>query len=643
MNNNVRPLANTSNAQIINSIKSALSPQFQARIPSATQGNMHDVVDSLRNFPLMRDEFFGVFVQKIIGAYVKHADWDNPLREIGAPKTLRQYGSVYEQAAIGLVEARTRNFNKEYLGDDVYGQYRVPAMTLYHPLTFDHYYPVTIPADALYTAFDTEDGLSNLVAELMSAPIKSDRNDMYLMQAQCFAEYARRGGYYRVHTDDVGAWTSTETEAKHLLRQIRVMSDTLRSTALSGMARYNAAGWVVPWDTTNAVLFATPEVIAALDVEALAQLFNIDKADVPYRIIPIPANMFGIKGVQAILTTTDFMFRWDEMLETTNSPVNPIDGSYNIFYKHRGSVTPNPLANAILFWTGEGTAETVSLPDSVTAGTPSFEIKLGKFGNEHTTPTNVTRGDMVQVVSKLSYVGGAQPYTVEPTGITYEITTTGVSQFTHIDNDGILVCGLDELNTSISVTAQATYINPATPEVEQSVSSDIVVPVVGDALPHGLNTGNVLSRRGFWVTSEYVGSGSGVSDIPFEPMFVGIGENTSSKRTRITFSKDLTTGDRVRLYIYPAFANADATFIQRVNTKVSSGFNDNATGSKLPPSVQDVTPSNIGVNGKAMYKVDAAEGVSNTAYVQYYNKTDPVMDEVPSGEITRKTSDGVDK
>lgn len=477
----IRPLAGKGDVEIFNAVRSATSPQFQVRIPSATQGNIRNAVDTMRNFPYLRDEFTGVLIQRLIGLYVQHADWDDPLKLIGSPRTLKRYGSTYEQAAVGLVKARTRNFNKEYLGDDVYGRYSLPTASVFHPLTFDHYYPVTIPEDALLTAFDGESGMSDYIAEIMNAPILSDRNDMYLMKTQCFAEYARKGGFYRVHTPDVGAANSTEADAKGLLRLIQQTANELKASPMSAMPRYNAMSWVTPWRDSEAILFATPQVIAALNVEALAAAFNIDKVNVPYRIIPIPEDMFGIGGVggkvQAVLTTEDFFFCWDEMLETTNSPVNPIDGTRNIFYKHRGSVTPNPFANAVLFWTGEGSAKSVTLPDTLTTSKPVLELKVQKYGQPAITPQNVERGNLVQVVSTIESANKDKA-SFQPIGITYEVEGAS-SQFTSIDNDGILRCGLDETAETLKVAARATYIDPAHPEIDQKISAELTVPVVG--------------------------------------------------------------------------------------------------------------------------------------------------------------------
>lgn len=550
----VRPLADKGDVEIFNAVRSATSPQFQVRIPAATQGNIRNAVDTMRNFPYLRDEFTGVLIQRLIGLYVQHADWDDPLKLIGSPRTLKRYGSTYEQAAVGLVKARTRNFDKEYLGDDVYGRYSLPTASVFHPLTFDHYYPVTIPEDALLTAFDGEAGMSNYISEIMNAPILSDRNDMYLMKTQCFAEYARKGGFYRVNTPDVGNADSTEADAKTLLRLIQQVANELKASPMSAMPRYNAQSWVTPWRDSEAILFATPAVIAALNVEALAAAFHIDRANVPYRIIPIPETMFGIGGaagkVQAVLTTEDFFFQWDEMLETTNSPVNPIDGTRNIFYKHRGSVTPNPFANAVLFWTGSGSTDTVVLPDTLTTSTPTFELKVRKYGQPAITPQNVSRGDLVQVVSTISSANQGEA-SFQPVGITYAVEGA-TSQFTTIDNDGILRCGLDETAESLKVKAQATYINPATPEIDQTVSAALDVPVVGT-----------------WVGGIKVGAMSSLSITPSESLNIKVGD--SVKLTAQAVMSDGSKLDVSNLATWSVDARATVDKTGKV-TATSAGY-----------------------------------------------------------------------
>ena len=286
-------------------------------------------------------------------------------------------------------------------------------------------------------------------------------------------------------------------------------------------------------------MFATPQVIAALNVEALAAAFNIDKANVPYRIIPIPEDMFGIGGAggkgQAVLTTEDFFFCWDEMLETTNSPVNPIDGTRNIFYKHRGSITPNPFANAVLFWTGEGSSRSVTLPDTLTTSKPEFTLRVMKYGQPSITPENVSRGDLVQVKSEITSANKAKA-SFQPVGIEYEVEGA-TSQFTSIDNDGILRCGLDETAEVLKVTAQATYIDPAHPEIDQTVSAALSVPVVGT-----------------WVGGIKIGALKDLTTLPPSPPSVKVG--ASVKLTAQAIMADGSTVDVSNLATWAVDKNA---------------------------------------------------------------------------------------
>ena len=102
----------------------------------------------------------------------------------------------------------------------------------------------------------------------------------------------------------------------------------------------------------------------------------------------------------------------------------------------------------------------------------------------------MSRGDLVQVVSTITSAN-KNTATFQPKGIKYAVEGA-TSQFTSIDNDGILRCGLDETAETLKVTAQATYINPATPEIDQTVSAALSVPVVGKWLG-GWKTGAIES------------------------------------------------------------------------------------------------------------------------------------------------------
>src|SRR5690606_17422670 len=170
----------------------------------------------------------------------------------------------------------------------------------------------------LTRAFASEHGLSSLISSLMEAPTTSDQWDEYLLMTSLFKEYEDNNGYFKVNIPDVESFGSDSADAKFALRRLREMAENL--TFIS--RRYNAAGMPVAAKREDMVIFTTPEFKAALDVEALAAAFNIDRADVPSRMVTVRKEDFGIEGAQAILTTEDFFVVADTLLET-RSAENP--------------------------------------------------------------------------------------------------------------------------------------------------------------------------------------------------------------------------------------------------------------------------------------------------------------------------------
>lgn len=475
----VRPLREFSNVEFLNAIRNQAGRDFQQRVPAATEGNVRESLENMMNFPALRNKFYDALVNRIAGTYVNQLAWSNPLAEF--KRTAQSYGKTYEEAAVGLIKARVYDPDQEYLGDEIYGTYTPHVETVFHTVNREEYYPLTINKTQLRYAFTEENGLGAFTAQLMEAPRTSDNLDEYLQMVNLFPEYAHLGGYYRVHTDDVTAENIDDTEAqvraRILLRKIRQMVNTL---PIKPSTRYNARHMPSVVNKENLILFMTPEVHAAIDVNALAVLFNEDYAKTNQRIIDISGQDIGIDGFQCILTTREFFFCWDYYYGTQGGVVNPISLGTNYFLHHKEAISLSPFVPAILFWTGKATREDINVPAGATASKPEFQIRLQKYGNPAILPTNVTRGDIVQVVSTISLDG--DPAFRADGGIIYKIASETKSQFTRISNEGVLRVGIDEPMNFVDVQAQATYTNPATPEVPSVVSDTLRVPIVGDGL-----------------------------------------------------------------------------------------------------------------------------------------------------------------
>ena len=475
----VRPLTERPNEDILNAIRNQASPDFQRRIPAATKGNVQHSLENMMNFPSLRNEFYDALVNRICGTWFNPLAWQNPLAEF--KRTAQNYGKTYEEVAVGLIKARVYDPKQEYLGDEIFGTYKPDVETAFHTVNREEFYPITVNETQLRYAFTSDDGLGQLTSQIMEAPITSDNLDEYLHMVHLFPEYARLGGYYRVHVDDVTDQglpdTDMQARARYLLRKIREMVNTL---PIKPSTRYNARHMPSVVSRDDLILFMTPEVHAAIDVNALAVLFNEDYARTNNRIIDITAQDVGIDGFQCILTTREFFFVWDYYYGTQGGVPNPISMGTNYFLHHKEAISLSPFVPAILFWTKDSTLETIDATKNIKAEPPKFQIRLAKYGNPSQTPTNVKRGDVVQVVGTVTRDG--DPYFDTQGGIRYEIASEVKSQFTRMDNTGILTVGIDEGATEIKVRCLTTYIDPEHPEVPSDVSDTLTIPVVGDGV-----------------------------------------------------------------------------------------------------------------------------------------------------------------
>lgn len=475
----LRPLTDFNNVQLLNMIRNESSPEYQRRIPAATQSNMDITVSTLMSSTQLKNEFYSSLINRIGGTMVHTWKWSNPLSVF--TRASQTYGDTWQEVAVGMPLAQVYDPNAEYLGADNFRRWKVDVDSLYHRLDFAHFYPVTTDDKTLRRAFTSDNGLSSLTSQLIQSCYNAAEVDVFEAMCHMFTQYARLGGYWRVHMDaDLNKMTSTQDEARGLLRQIRSWADSLKFVS----TRYNARHMPTFAKPDELVLFCSPEVKSALDVQGLATVFHRTDAEPTIdRIIVVPEDRFGIDGVQAILTTDKFLIDIpviEEMTQQTN-PVN-INSVNNYLHMQR-IISVSGFAPAVLFWNGAGSTDNVVPPAGTTAATPKFALKLSAYGEGAVTPENVARGGAVQVEADTTITNDGQA-TWRSGAVKYSIGTTDkpLSEWTYISPTGVLVVGIDEANTVIPVQATADYINPATPEVPNTVSASLDVPVVGDGV-----------------------------------------------------------------------------------------------------------------------------------------------------------------
>lgn len=473
----VRPISDFSNNQLLNIIRSNAAPEYQKRIPAATQSSIHDVMNGIMSSTSLKNEFYNQFVNVIGQQYVNTWRWNNPLKIF--ERASMEYGDTYEEIAVGMPMAQVYDPQAEYLGADNFRKWKVPVDALYYRPDFQHFYPATTDDKMLRRAFYNESsGMSTLFSQIITSCYNAAEVDLFEAMCSLFVEYARMGGYWRVHMDnDLNNMGSSETDARDMLRQIRAWADNLKFVS----TKYNARHMPIAAKPSELVLFCSPEVKSALDVQGLATVFQRTDAEPTVdRIITIPAEKFGMNGVQAILTTDKFFVAIPQLREMTTQTNAANINSVNHFLHVWEILGVSGFQPAILFWTGDGSTENVTLPAGTTAAKPRFEIKIGTYEGQETTPSNVSRGDIVQVVADTTITNDSTA-TWRSNAVRYELAPSAkpYSEWTYVTPTGMVVCGLDEPNTTIKVTATADYVDPATPEISNSVSAALDIPVVG--------------------------------------------------------------------------------------------------------------------------------------------------------------------
>jgi hypothetical protein len=465
------------NAAFLDAVRADASMEYRSRIPSATVAGVQETVRSLMKFRPMYNEFIDALVNRIGLVIARNNSWTNPLAEF--KRGMLEFGDTIEEVQVGLLEAHVYDPDREYMEKDLFGTERPEVQSNFHRVNRENFYKVSVNQALLGRAFLESQGLSRFVNQLMEAPTTSDQWDEFLLTCSLFAEYEAQGGFYHVHVPDVRDIGSNEDDAKIALRKMRAMAETM--TFLS--TKYNAARMPTFASPDELCLFVTPEFNAAIDVEALAGAFHIDKAQMHGRVIPIPADQFRIEGCQAIMTVRDFFVIADQLFETT-SQYNPAALQNNYFLHHWQVISASRFVPAVMFTTGADD-EVITIQESITSvETPTIEDKDGN------AVTDVARGDMIALDSAAvtDPAGGSTAVTWSVSGAT--------SERTYITRSGVLHTGPDETSNSVTVKAQSAYIDPEDPRKAQ-LSATLVVNVTGPQLTNWPTQGGIVMSLDF--------------------------------------------------------------------------------------------------------------------------------------------------
>lgn len=443
---------------------------YQQFIDNISQQTSEQVVQNM--FAPMnriyRNQFLDFLITRIGSVWVKRHSFENPLREF--KRANLNFGNTVQLAALDYIKTHAYSDTEPTRttdGDTLFSTYRPKGKAAYVSTNQFRQYPITINDQLLRTAFTSETGLNDLVAQALRTPFISDNYAEYRAMINSIKAFdvANPGLVYR-HAAYTGVPSDTDS-AKQLLRDLKAYADYMRFPNV--VRKFIPGDMPGTYSPDELVLLVTPEVDASLDVDALATLFHVERAEVPYRVIVV--DDFGIEGCFAALVSNRTLLAMDVTYEN-NSFYNPRTLSTNYFLTHiQIAGVVDPFEPIVLFGYGDGwnateqttitqaaTGITLAAADGVAA-----EISAGG-----TLQLAVTLNGTLTAAPEGSTING--DITVAPDSATYEVTvatsdgtavTTNSRTYVdvrtnvlHLQKTGIVA------GDKVTVTATGTYSNP---------------------------------------------------------------------------------------------------------------------------------------------------------------------------------------
>lgn len=447
------------NSSIMQAVWLSGTNDFQQRIPEPSIHSLADTEKALFS-PMNRaylNQFVDILINKVAFTIVRGKRWENPLAVF--EKRRIDYGSTIEEVALKWIKAHSYRDDWGDRTDDITNLLKVnrpDGSVAYHSINRRDTYPISINEMELQEAFHSEYGLNELIARIMDLPANSDAYDTYQIMLQLLKMYEDNWGFFKVNLSSAPV---DDTTGKEFLTKVRGVAGRMAfpSSLFNALTVQDIPTFANP---SELVLLVTPETQAVLDVETLAALFHLDKAEIKYRTILV--DCFPIDDAVALLTTEDFFVVHDKVYMTT-SFFNPQTLTTNYYLHHISVNSVSPFVPAVLFTTATGTlvptvteavsAITLAAENSATTIDPGAELQLipGITGTLSGTPQgNLAVAPNALVYSIVADDGGSPAVPVE------------LTPWTYVDRFNVLHAAEDlESGTVLTITGSTTYTNPS--------------------------------------------------------------------------------------------------------------------------------------------------------------------------------------
>ena len=328
---------------VLNTILSNASEQYQNRVPTATQNNITEVGSAIMSYSALENEFLSALVNKIAMTIVHNKTFRNPLAVLkkGNVPLGRNLEEIYTNPVTGTVYDAT--------GADLLARSIPDTKAIYHSMNRQGKYKTTISKSQIIHAFTSYEALEKLLNSIVNSIYSGDNLDEFLLMKQLFATSIAGNKLKTVNVDPVVDGSS----AKSFVKSVRTISQAMQFPSSNYNSYYDInkdkdAKPVITWTPAESqVLILRNDVSVNVDVELLAQAFNVSYTDLQQRTLIV--DSFGTDTkCGAVLCDAAFVQVYDNLTQMEN--FHNGEGLYdNFIYHHWQTYSMSLFANAIAF------------------------------------------------------------------------------------------------------------------------------------------------------------------------------------------------------------------------------------------------------------------------------------------------------
>lgn len=260
----------------LNAIREISSEIYHQYVPVVTPTtNINDFASPILNNSLqvVRNEFVENLIGRIVSTQVVAKMYSNPLRRLEGENTPLGYAG--QEIYTDPVAATRFNVN-DFAG--LLAKYEVQTKVQYYTINMDLQYSASMTREKLRNAFTSWANLEAYITSISNALYNGARIDQYRYTTAIVASAYKSG---RGVVEVVNNPTSSAQYAKDFVKRARTLFLDFQSpsTDYTAWERMNGGETITTWTNPEDIVFILRNDVAAeIDVEILAEAFNIDRA-----------------------------------------------------------------------------------------------------------------------------------------------------------------------------------------------------------------------------------------------------------------------------------------------------------------------------------------------------------------------------